>query len=336
MSEALPAAVAAFCAAHGVLPPLAAQPLRTGRNSEVQRLQHAGGLALLKRYFQHPADRRDRLGTEFAFLSVCQQQGLAHVPRALAMDRDLNCALYSFLPGQRPELPTDGHIAQAARFILALNGLRGSAEAAALPLASDACLSIEAHLGLASSRIARLMAVAPDSEVAADACAFVRDTLEPAWRALDAAARAAFASGELAAELPQSARILSPSDFGFHNSLEHEGVLAFVDFEYAGWDDPAKLICDFQCQPELPVTPRQGASFRDALLGGLGDDGAVARRVALLLPLHRIKWCGILLNELRSEDRQRRLHAGVDANALLETQLAKARRYFQTHLATIA
>jgi hypothetical protein len=336
MSAALPAAVAAFCAAHGVLPPVIAQPLRTGRNSEVQRLQHAGGLSLLKRYFQHPADRRDRLGTEFRFLSLCQQHGLVHVPQALAMDRELNCALYSFLPGQRPAVPHSGHIAQAAQFILALNGLRGNADAAALPLASDACLSIEAHLALADSRIERLLQVQPDGAVAAEACAFVRATLEPAWRKLDAAARAAFAPDQLAAELPPAQRILSPSDFGFHNSLDHEDVLAFVEVEYAGWDDAAKLLCDFQCQPELPVTAQQGAQFCAAVLAGLGNDGATAQRVALLLPLHRIKWCCILLNELRSEDRQRRLHAGVDANALLETQLAKARQYFQTHLAIFA
>ena len=31
-----------------------------------------------------------------------------------------------------------------------------------------------------------------------------------------------------------------------------DGRLWFIDFEYAGWDDPAKTVCDFFCQPGLP------------------------------------------------------------------------------------
>src|ERR1700680_1391707 len=39
------------------------------------------------------------------------------------------------------------------------------------------------------------------------------------------------------AELPQEWRSLVPSDFGFHNSLRRpDGSLAFLDFEYFGWD----------------------------------------------------------------------------------------------------
>ena len=39
---------------------------------------------------------------------------------------------------------------------------------------------------------------------------------------------------------------LSPSDFGFHNSLRSQNEnLIFHDFEYFGWDDPVKLISDF-------------------------------------------------------------------------------------------
>lgn len=334
MNAPLPTAWDDFCGKHGVTPPVETLPIRAGRNSAVHKLRNAGGLWLLKNYFQHPNDSRDRLGTEFQFLSVCNRHGVDAVPRALAMDRALNTALYSFLPGARPTVLTDEHISQAVRFIVALDGLRGAQEAAALPLASDACLSWQAHLDLASSRVARLLAVTPASPVEQQAHDFVRDTLAPAWRRLDGAVRAEIDPAELGAELPAASRILSPSDFGFHNTLEADGKLAFVDFEYAGWDDPAKLICDFQCQPELPVSAEQGRQFARALCASLDDGAAVARRVDLLLPLHRVKWCCILLNEFRVEDRQRRLHAGLDQAALLETQLAKARHYFQTHLAT--
>ena len=47
-------------------------------------------------------------------------------------------------------------------------------------------------------------------------------------------------------ELEEDEKIISPSDFGLHNAkLGEDGKLAFFDFEYAGWDDPAKTIADF-------------------------------------------------------------------------------------------
>lgn len=333
-------AVTAFCEQHGAGGPLHAVALRAGRNSEVLRItDHSGRPWILKQYFSHQADTRDRLGTEYRFLDFCTRHGITTVPRTLGMDAALNCALYALLPGQRPAVLTDGHMTQAAAFIASLCALRDAPGAETLPNASDACTAVQTHLDLAARRIAGLLACAPADDsglsgIEREAHAFVRGTLAPAWEKLDAAARAALAgAGDLSAPLPRTALILSPSDFGFHNTLEQDGQLAFVDFEYAGWDDPAKLICDFQCQPEVPVSAVHGALFQRTLLAALDDDGAIARRIAAVLPLHRIKWCGILLNELRAHDRQRRLHAGIAADGLLDIQLAKARIYFETHLA---
>lgn len=334
MNTVLPTAQRDFCGKHGVPSLVHIQPIRAGRNSDVQRLVSDSGQWILKVYFQHLTDRRNRLGTEFQFLSFCHLNGITNVPTPLGMDLSAQCALYTLLPGARPTSLGTAHISQAVRFIAAINGLRELPDAIALPLASDACLSWEAHLELTASRIARLVAVVPAAPIEQAAKTFVCETLVPLWQAMDAEVRSQWVPAQLEVKLPRAERILSPSDFGFHNTIEHEGELSFVDFEYAGWDDPAKLICDFICQPELPVNAAQGAQFREEILSELDDDGRIAERVSRLLPFHRIKWCCILLNEFRVEDRERRLHAGVDGTALLEKQLAKARNYFQTHFAT--
>ena len=39
----------------------------------------------------------------------------------------------------------------------------------------------------------------------------------------------------------------------------------FHDFEYSGWDDPAKTICDFFCQPQVPVNLRYFDEFADSV-----------------------------------------------------------------------
>uniref|UniRef100_UPI0035AD7CFD phosphotransferase n=1 Tax=Hylemonella sp. TaxID=2066020 RepID=UPI0035AD7CFD len=319
-----------FCRRHGVTGPFELQPIRAGRNSQVFLLHNRDGRWVLKHYYQPPGgDRRDRLGVEYGFLEFLKQAGVTGVPVPLGMDRASNLALYSYLPGRRPEVIHSWHISQAAGFILQINRSRATPQAALLPPASDACLGWKAHLDLTESRIARLLSVDPGTGVAREAHDFVTSRLSPLWQKV----KIELAARPGRALLQPEDRILSPSDFGFHNTLEHEARLSFVDFEYAGWDDPAKLICDFMCQPELPVTGAQGAQFMRELLQGLPGSEEVEQRVQALLPVHRLKWCCILLNEFRTEDRKRREHAGLASDGLLATQLGKAQWYFDKHLA---
>ena len=321
-----------FCVQHGLSLPVAAERIRAGRNSEVSRLWNGAGQWILKHYVRRGADQRDRLGTEFGFLAFLCDAGVSGVPTPLGKDPELALGLYSFLAGRRPDVLTPAHISQAANFIGALDRSRASPGAPALPLAADACLSWNDHFDLVETRIRRSKDVRPDSDLARAARTFVLEQLEPLAARLKKPMLELGAS-VIARPLPLQDRIISPSDFGFHNALEENGSLCFVDFEYAGWDDPAKLICDFICQPELPVSDAQGEQFLNEVVRGLPQPDAIRHRAHSLLPLHRIKWCCILLNEFRIDDRQRRLHAaGSEPEALLAGQLAKAQRYFTTHL----
>jgi hypothetical protein len=326
----------AFCAKLGVSPPFEAERIRAGRNSEVSLLSNQHGKWILKRYYQNGAGTRDRLGTEFGFATFLQEIGVRGAPRPLGTDPVLGCGLYSYLPGKRPITIAATHISQAAQFVRDINEHREAPHAHRLPKAADACVGWKDHLDLTDARIGQLSAATPTAGLELDAHAFVRDRLVPCWAELKAAILGKVASGTIAATGPTNfgGQILSPSDFGFHNSLEDEGQLSFVDFEYAGWDDPAKLICDFICQPELPVSDSQGSQFRQELIRDLPDAESISQRVEDLLPVHRLKWCCIMLNEFKMEDRRRRLHAGVEAEGLLAQQLAKAKRYFDVHLAS--
>ena len=320
-----------FCQQYGVLPPLQMERIRAGRNSEVHRISNPHGQWILKNYYQHSSDMRDRLGTEFRFLTYLEKRGASAVARPLGMDYAVNCGLYTFLPGRRPVTIAPSHISQAVDFIKTINFSHNTRDALALPMAADACLTWQAHMGLAESRIDRLLALQPKQKLEMEASQFVRKQLLPMWLHLKSRLMQTLAPSE--AELPMNGRIISPSDFGFHNVLENQGELFFLDFEYAGWDDPAKLICDFICQPELPVTQSQGQQFIDELLPELPQPDKIKHRVQLLLPVHRLKWSCILLNEFRLEDRSRRIYAGAGSDGLLADQLGKAKWYFDTHLA---
>lgn len=159
---------------------------------------------------------------------------------------------------------------------------------------------------------------------------WVRSDLLPAYDREEQAVRAwcSRKGGDLDAPLAAEHRLLSPSDFGFHNCFVCQGKLRFFDFEYAGWDDPVKTVCDFFCQPSVPVPLTHFEPFAVSLLANSADPALELERAFLLLPLHRLKWCGILLNELLPIGARRRAFSGVaaDREERLSLKLASARR----------
>jgi hypothetical protein len=138
---------------------------------------------------------------------------------------------------------------------------------------------------------------------------------------------------DFGAELPQEWRSLVPSDFGFHNSLRRsDGSLAFVDFEYFGWDDPVKLTADMMLHPGNTLALAQRRRFREAATRLYGGDPAFAGRLSAYLPLFGLRWVLILLNEFIPERWQRRVLAG-DAGSWSDAkarQLARAREFLMS------
>ena len=126
--------------------------------------------------------------------------------------------------------------------------------------------------------------------------------------------------------------ILSPSDFGFHNMKIHQNKLLFFDFEYSGWDDPAKLCCDFICQPDNPISDDHAYGFVENLSNILGMN-SLHERVDILLPLYRIRWCLIMLNVAMKKFSY--AHSETLHLAEINPQITKALNYYQTHLSQI-
>ena len=131
--------------------------------------------------------------------------------------------------------------------------------------------------------------------------------------------------------LPEPLRIISPSDFGFHNTLFDKEILYFLDFEYAGWDDPAKLICDFVCHPEMPVKDEHSQILKNSLLTWLEEAEKAIERSEILMPLYRLKWCCIMLNEFTPDGQDRRNHASSKFD--YSNQLQKSKDYYEKFIA---
>lgn len=269
-------------------------PLPGGRNNTVWRVDCGGETFLLKKYFWSESDPRDRLGQEWAFFEFLRRIGSGKGPTPLAKDAATRHALLEFIPGLPPAEISETDVLDAAAFFAAMNAARD--QAAHLPPVSEACFSLEAHLDTVARRIAILSRITPVTEEHAAAIEFVGTDIAPLWHRIRGRIERLPAASR-AAVLPVSDRCISPSDFGFHNALRQaDGSLRYVDFEYAGWDDPAKTLIDFTNQPDRILPEDLARTFIEATVPLFANQGPLRDRLALLTPLYQLKWACICLN----------------------------------------
>jgi hypothetical protein len=300
-----------------------------GRNSRIWRVLSGERAFALKQYPPRRDDPRDRLSTEVGALRLMERHYIDMVPRVLGVDREEGYALLSWIDGSDVTEPRDADIDAAVGFLLSIHGLRISADAAEQPLAAEACLCGEEIERQIVDRLAQLRTVAAKEVELID---FIEYFIVQRLTAGSSLARQRITAGGLAfgAELPQERRSLVPSDFGFHNSLRRsDGSLAFLDFEYFGWDDPVKLTADILLHPGRPLPAHQRKRFRQAAVLLYGDDPAFASRLTAYLPLFGLRWVLILLNEFIPERWQRRILAGETGSwsDIKARQLSRARDY---------
>ncbi len=304
------------------------EPLAAGANNRVFKVHAGGEHFVAKWYYYSERDTRDRLSSEFAFLHHAWETGLRCVPQPLACDSDSHIGLYQYVEGRRlePEEVSEHHVIEAAGLFASLNTPDSRRRAAGVPVASEACFSVTDHLRMVESRLSRFSHMRVVSSVDRDAITFV-EALRRRWSAEKH--RILESSANPHTPLPERWRCLSPSDFGFHNALiRPDGGLCFLDFEYAGWDDPAKMLGDFFCHPGFPVPHRYREAFTHRVAAPFDDGAVLIARAHLLEPVFRVKWCCIILNEFLAEaaDRRRFANPGINPEECKLQQLEKAKR----------
>jgi aminoglycoside phosphotransferase (APT) family kinase protein len=312
---------------------LALEAVTGGGNNRVYGVTLSDGCKVAaKCYPSQEEDPRDRLEVEFGALSFLAQQGAGSVlPQPLAADREAGVALYEWIEGEAvsavdPESRQTGDVDQALELLGKLHDLRLTPGAKALPPGSDPCFSgADLVVGIAGRRM-RLGEVAKDDD---SLQAFLSGKFDPALEgAMQLAERNYEAAGmDFGAAIPEGERTLSPSDFGFHNARRRkDGSLVFLDFEYFGWDDPAKLMADILMHPGMVLSAEEDERFRRGLAEINREDETYGKRLSALWPLFGLRWCLILLNEFLPERWFRRVYAdgGRDREAAQARQLDKA------------
>lgn len=261
---------------------------------EVFLLEDGSRRAVLKLHEPCISGRRDAFAHEALLHSFYAEQVGDLVPRLIAQDAGCRALLFEHLLGEQVTGEESGldDVARMAGFLLETNRpeVLERARQARLPRASDAGISNVEHWQCASSRLDALLGLPVTDEPTAAMKDFVRSVLRPALEKC---------------KPDQDVPIqpcLSPSDFGFHNVIRRaDGSFCFLDFEHAGWDDPAKLIADFILQPEAPLSKEQVKVHVEAL-GNEEPFGAdLPGRLSGIVPVQKVKWAVIILNVFQKE-----------------------------------
>ena len=313
--------------------PQSIEPIHRGGNNQIFRVVCKNDQFILKKYFRHAEDKRDRLNNEFNFLQAIHDRVPDQTPKALAKIDNSTAALYEYIEGEtilNALKVTEPLITQAAQFIANLNKNSTPTLEKLLVNASEASFSISDHLKKIDFRIEELIQIKPHHQNDLE-FNLILDQIIHYWAEVKflVIQNCHKESIVLDQEIPLDERILSPSDFGFHNAIIRPSkIVAFIDFEYAGWDDPAKLVGDFFAQVAIKVDPRYLNSFLKIAFGDSKNYDGLQKRAFLLLNTYKIKWCCIVLNIFLSKHLARRKFSNSDLNIaeLKKIQIFKARQ----------
>ena len=293
---------------------------------------------LIKFYHSHDDDKRDRLNTEFLAFEFLWKNGIYSIPKPIAIDKKNKCAIYHFIEGRRMLMDniSDSDIDAGVTFLSLLKKISLNHEAQFLPNASESCFCLTNIIDNINQRLNRFNKVINYNDVQFEKLSqFIDNQFKPFFKDVTNWCQSNFLKFGMNPKeiLTDNYRTLSPSDFGFHNAIKQEnGEIVFIDFEYFGWDDPAKMICDFLLNPAILLNNALKNYFYTSISKNFKEDKLLKTRVEIFFPLFGLKWCLILLNEFIPADLQRRKFAedsvNIDLNKLHSQQMAKALNMF--------
>ena len=263
-------------------------------------------------------DGEDRLDREWSFLSRLECSGLSCVPRPIFCDIYGRIAVFSFLPGKKLSASSISpkNIANASSFISKV----ARVDVEGLREAKDAHFSFEGHVKSIEGRVNALEVASRSRHSNDEFKYFLAEELRPFWE-----------ETKQRVFLPRYDRywntikcFLSPSDFGFHNILHSDSRLNFIDFEYAGQDDLAKLLSDFRFCPQIKIKKNHAEIFCRKIIDELELDNGFEKRLEILNSLGRTKWLCIVLNVFLPNKNRRISDATGSNRQVMESSKLKS------------
>jgi len=290
-------------------------PAGSGANSNVYCVETNTRRLALKMFPTRKGDQRNRVKAEWEALSFMHRHGIHTVPEPVARDETLNAIVFGWIDGDPVTLHNESDLNATLDFISDIFRISDEEDAKCFPPASEACLSSAEIVRQINNRLETLTDLPKIGT-------FLDETFLPIFH-LYCEENAADLEDEM--ELDVSLQRLIPADFGFHNTLKaNDNRLGFVDFDYFGWDDPAKMAVDFMIHPAHQLSTEEKSLVKNRLAESLSYDTEFLVRIEHHAPLYALRWALILLNAFR-QDRMNPQEIETSAfSELLERQLTKA------------
>lgn len=290
-----------------------------------------GHTYIAKQYIIREHDPTDRLTVEFGSISFLWKHGITAIPRPIFASPPDHVGIYQYIYGSAIAKGEYSYldIIEIANFTKDVHSLANVRGSRVLPPAKEACFRIIDSYQTVDRRLTDLRSVPKRAETKK-----LHEFLENEFLPFFVQVRQFTTVGakrariDITSSLPQKCRTLSSSDFGFHNAIRTKsGNLTFIDFEYFGWDDPAKMIADFFLHPKMSLPYKLREYFYKQVIGIFADP-LLPQRVALTYAILSLKWCLIMLNAFT------RRRGSVSATTL-KRQLAKSRTQLNETIAEL-
>jgi hypothetical protein len=306
------------------------EALSGGINNQVFRCSDGAEKWVIKGYPQVSTGVHDRMQAEVQFLRFAKKAAPGFTPEIIYEDSSRRCIILENIEGtpfREGSVPGADAVEMARIFIQSLNSDREMAKTMITLNACEGFTGLHDHINNIESRLQRMSYLhveRKERRLARLLIDRIHDELGEVKKRTDRAVK----TGEITNAIDGSEKCVSPSDFGFHNAIMTRSGVRFIDFEFAGWDDPAKTTSDFALQPRNPTR-----SYGLSLMAAWKPERRqyIRRRCQYLVPILRLKWICILLSVLTPTrlDRMLTVVPEESRNGLILKRIRNAKLYME-------
>jgi thiamine kinase-like enzyme len=306
------------------------QLLPSSGNNRIYKVKMKDGRNYaVKQYLRLKEDSRPRLQAEFGHLNALWKLGFQNIPQPILMEG--NWAVYSLIEGvsvKSIELPEmDGVFS----FLSRLSDVSIKLKEFPILRGSDSRACLGDYIDQIERRYNRIVQGAKTSALEKEISEFLEQKLLPHKEFIFSKFYDSIESlgWDLRSPFEESQQMFSPSDLGFHNilaSANDKGGLFFLDFEYSGWDDPAKLLADFFHHVGQDVAWEHKWYLLEQFVAHRKQDPDFLRRWETVIDLIGLEWVLIVLNVIDPNEMERKRFANpnLDPVELVKNRLIKA------------
>ena len=276
--------------------------IKGGRNNKVILLKQKKFKIILKKFKNQHSTKYSRFLTEKIFLEFLKRKKIKNIPKVIFENKEKKIICFRYIDGKQIFKVNKEHLNRCLKFLIKIN-INTTYKNFNFQLASDRCLSLDDHIKTCEIRILRLIKKFQNrkNNKSKKIQEFLKNKIFKSFKKVILEVNNKYSKSEKKKKLRKKHLILSPSDFGFHNIISKKNNLFFIDFEYAGWDDPIKLLCDFFLNPDYLISRNDKKYFLEKFMYYFKNKMINFKDFEIIYKLHFLKWVCVIISQVDIE-----------------------------------